>query len=156
MLPLFTVVLATLALPAQTDAPPANGTTPPTTPTTTTPTTTTTTTTTPATTVPATTTTTTTAPATPTTTTPTTTAHDNRPTDTSIGVGVGWFFPGDVLSPNTASVRIAFPHLVTIEPFVDVSLNGFDQLAKVNAEDDASDSDTTTDTSGHTGAAGPD
>ena len=47
----------------------------------------------------------------------------NRPEQPwSIGIGAGWFFPGDILAPNTASVRIMIPQVVTIEPFVSVAL----------------------------------
>jgi hypothetical protein len=52
-----------------------------------------------------------------------TASTDNRPQQPwSFGVGAGWFFPGEILAPNTASVRVMIPQVVTIEPFVRLSL----------------------------------
>jgi len=55
----------------------------------------------------------------PTTSTPPPTDH--RPRDQfAIGLGAGWVFPSEILTPNTASARFLFPGSVTIEPFVSI------------------------------------
>src|SRR5687768_9836780 len=67
----------------------------------------------------------------------------NRPADPwALGIGAGWFFPSDILVPNTASVRIAIPGAVTFEPFVNFALGGNDSVVENNEPDplDASDS----------------
>jgi hypothetical protein len=45
-------------------------------------------------------------------------AAPNRPEGTSMGIGVGYSFPAQVLEPNLASVRFRFASGLTIEPTV--------------------------------------
>lgn len=48
-----------------------------------------------------------------------------EPNDKTIGVGAGWNFDGatDIFTPNTVSVRFRRPSGLTIEPFVNASIN---------------------------------
>ncbi len=42
----------------------------------------------------------------------------NRPEGTSVGIGVGYSVPAQILEPNLASVRFRFPSGITFEPTV--------------------------------------
>lgn len=46
---------------------------------------------------------------------------DNRPTGFSVGIGAGWTFPAQVLSPGTVSVRIRFNKSLALEPTLSLS-----------------------------------
>ncbi len=48
-------------------------------------------------------------------------AKDNRPTGMSVGIGAGWTFPAQVLSPSTVSVRIRFNDSLALEPTLALS-----------------------------------
>lgn len=43
-----------------------------------------------------------------------------RPVGTTIGIGIGYLLPSDVLEPEVGSVRLRFPGGLTLEPRVDI------------------------------------
>jgi len=47
----------------------------------------------------------------------------DRPTELSVGIGLGYDLPADLQQPNTTSVRFRLPSGVTVEPFAAVVLS---------------------------------
>lgn len=50
-------------------------------------------------------------------------AGEGDPNDKTVGVGAGWVFPADLLTPNTVSVRFRLASGLTIEPLANASFS---------------------------------